>query len=66
MSTNEMVWKYCNLQNREAAMLALPGNEADNLKLLGQHYVECLDVEDSCIPLGCKFAQGNIDPFLAA
>lgn len=66
MSINEMVWKYCNLQNREAALIALPGKEEDNLQILGRHYVECLDVDGSCIPLGCKFAQGNIDPLKLA
>jgi hypothetical protein len=66
MATNEMVWKYCNIQNREAAFMTLPGNEADNIRLVGRHYVECLDVDSNCSPLGCKFAQGNIDPFVAA
>jgi hypothetical protein len=63
MATNEMVWKYCNLKNKQAAILALPGLEVDNIKLVGQHYLECCDLESDCTQLGCKFASGTIDPF---
>jgi hypothetical protein len=64
MATNDMVYKYCNLKSREAAFTTLPGTEADNMRLVGMHYLECLDAEPNCTLLNCKFAQGTIDPFV--
>jgi len=65
MGENDLVWKYCNLQKREAAFsTALEGSAEDNMRILGNDCLQCLDVEDTCYGLDCKFVLGKTNPFI--
>lgn len=67
MADGEMVCKFCNLRQRDAAFaMVMPGSFEDNMRILGLSSLKCLDMEDCCYDLGCKFAKGNINPFDAS
>ena len=67
MGEGELVCKFCNLRKRDAAFeLAFEGSFEDNLRILGSAGLKCLDAEDCCRALRCRFAQGSVDPFGAA
>ncbi|MCK9594153.1 MAG: hypothetical protein PHH68_00710 [Candidatus Omnitrophica bacterium] len=63
MGSNEMVWRYCSLKQRNAAFMISSGTKIEDNAVVADESTECLHIERDCSALKCKLAGGDINPF---
>jgi hypothetical protein len=63
MRENEMVWRYCNLKQKNTALMITPGTKIENDMVIEGESTECLHIERDCLFLKCKLAGGDVNPF---